>query len=81
MASASFLSPAGGQSARYVEVPLALLLEVVADYKRLSAMQAASRAGQRRVAAQQYPGVILWLGRAIVPVDAIALGEAPPEWN
>jgi len=22
-----------------------------------------------------------WLGRAIVPVDAIAPGEAPPEWN
>jgi hypothetical protein len=32
------------------------------------------------VAEQQYPGVILWLGRLIVPVDAIA-GEAPPEWN
>jgi hypothetical protein len=46
-----------------------------------SAMQAASRAGQRRVAGPQYPGVILWLGRAIVPVDAIAPGEAPPEWN
>ena len=23
----------------------------------------------------------VWLGRAIVPVDAIAPGEAPPEWN
>jgi hypothetical protein len=23
----------------------------------------------------------IWLGRAIVPVDAIAPGEAPPEWN
>jgi len=23
----------------------------------------------------------VWLGRAIVPVDAIASGEAPPEWN
>jgi hypothetical protein len=33
------------------------------------------------VAGQQYPGVILWLDRAIVPVDAIAPGEAPPEWN
>ena len=23
----------------------------------------------------------VWLGRAIVPVEAIAPGEAPPEWN
>jgi hypothetical protein len=23
----------------------------------------------------------VWLRRAIVPVDAIAPGEAPPEWN
>jgi hypothetical protein len=23
----------------------------------------------------------VWLGRAIVPVDAIAPGEAPQEWN
>ena len=23
----------------------------------------------------------VWLGRAIVPVDAITPGEAPPEWN
>ena len=23
----------------------------------------------------------IWLGRATVPVDAIAPGEAPPEWN
>ena len=23
----------------------------------------------------------VWLGRAIVPVDAIAPGEAPPEWS
>jgi hypothetical protein len=23
----------------------------------------------------------VWLGRAIVPVDVIAPGEAPPEWN
>ena len=23
----------------------------------------------------------VWLGRAIVPVDAIAPGETPPEWN
>jgi hypothetical protein len=23
----------------------------------------------------------VWLGRAIVPADAIAPGEAPPEWN
>jgi hypothetical protein len=23
----------------------------------------------------------VWLGRAIVPVDAIAPREAPPEWN
>jgi hypothetical protein len=23
----------------------------------------------------------VWLGRVIVPVDAIAPGQAPPEWN
>ena len=23
----------------------------------------------------------VWLGRAIVPVDVIAPGAAPPEWN
>ena len=36
---------------------LALLLQVVADYTRLSAVQAAGRAGRGRARGPQYPGV------------------------
>jgi hypothetical protein len=39
------------------EGPTLRLLQVVADYKRLNAVQAAGRAGDRRASGPQYPGV------------------------
>jgi hypothetical protein len=49
-------SPEGGQPPRYA-APLVLLLEVVADYKRLSAVQGAGRAGDLRASGPQYSGL------------------------
>jgi hypothetical protein len=39
------------------QLVLALLLEVVADYTRVSAVQVAGRAGDGRASEPQYPGV------------------------
>jgi hypothetical protein len=41
---------------------------------------AGADAGPRACGGDAYQDGV-WLGRAIVPLDAIAPGEAPPEWN
>jgi hypothetical protein len=40
------------------------LLQVVADYEGLSAVQAAGRAGRGRASRLQYPGLRIWLARS-----------------